>query len=160
MSNMVPPSAVDPLRVAEEVPAACLLVHTHAYTYAKRLQAEHWLAARPGDLVWCTASTGWAKSVWNVLLGPWSAGASVVLHEGGFDPEERFRLIGQLGVTVLCQAPTEYRLMAKLGGLERFDLSGVRHLVSAGEPLNPEVIKTFEEAFGHTIRDGYGQTEN
>jgi acyl-coenzyme A synthetase/AMP-(fatty) acid ligase len=136
------------------------VVHTHAYTHAKRLQAEHWLAARPGDLVWCTASTGWAKSVWNVLLGPWSVGASVVLHEGGFEPEERFRLIGQLGVTVLCQAPTEYRLMAKLGGLERFDLSGVRHLVSAGEPLNPEVIRTFEEAFGQTIRDGYGQTEN
>src|SRR5207247_9406482 len=91
---------------------------------------------------------------------PGSGAASCVLHEGGVDPEERCRLIGQLGVTVLCQAPTEYRLMAKLGGLERYDLSGVRHLVSAGEPLNPEVIRTFEEAFGQTIRDGYGQTEN
>jgi acyl-coenzyme A synthetase/AMP-(fatty) acid ligase len=136
------------------------VVHTHAYTYAKRMQAEHWLAARPGDLVWCTASTGWAKSVWNVLLGPWSVGAAVVLHEGGFDPEERFDLIRSLGVSVLCQAPTEYRLMAKLGELERYDLSGVRHMVSAGEPLNPEVIRTFAEAFGQTIRDGYGQTEN
>jgi acyl-coenzyme A synthetase/AMP-(fatty) acid ligase len=136
------------------------VVHTHAYTYAKRMQAEHWLAARGADLVWCTASTGWAKSVWNVLLGPWSVGAAVVLHEGGFDPVERFALVGELGVTVLCQAPTEYRLMAKLGGLERFDLSHVRHLVSAGEPLNPEVIKTFADAFGATIRDGYGQTEN
>ena len=61
---------------------------------------------------------------------------------------------------MLCQAPTEYRLMAKLDDLERYDLSGVRHMVSAGEPLNPEVIRAFEDAFGRTIHDGYGQTEN
>src|SRR5439155_17868937 len=84
----------------------------------------------------------------------------IVLHEGAFDPEERFRLISELGVAVLCQAPTEYRLMAKLDGLDRFDLSRVRHMVSAGEPLNPEVIKVFRDAFGLTIHDGYGQTEN
>ena len=136
------------------------VVHLHAYTFAKRMQAEHWLAAEPGDLVWCTAGTGWAKSIWNVLLGPWSRGAEIVLHEGGFEPAERFELIGDLGVTVLCQAPTEYRLMAKLDGLGRYDLSGLRHAVSAGEPLNPEVIKAFRDAFGLTIRDGYGQTEN
>ncbi len=136
------------------------VVHTHAYCYAKRVQAEHWLAARPGDLVWCTAGTGWAKSVWNALLGPWSMGAGLVFHEGGFDPEERFRLLERLGATVLCQAPTEYRLMAKLGDLGRFNLSGIRHMVSAGEPLNPEVIKAFRDAFGLTIHDGYGQTEN
>jgi acyl-coenzyme A synthetase/AMP-(fatty) acid ligase len=136
------------------------VVHTHAYCLAKRMQAERWLAARPGDLVWCTAGTGWAKSIWNVLLGPWSAGASIVLHEGAFDPAERFQLVQDLGVTVLCQAPTEYRLMAKLSGLDRFDLFRLRHTVSAGEPLNPEVIKVFRDAFGLTIHDGYGQTEN
>jgi len=136
------------------------VVHTHRYTWAKRAQAERWLDATPDDLVWCTAGTGWAKSIWNVLLGPWSRGAATVLHEGGFDPAERFRLIGELGVTVLCQAPTEYRLMAKLDDLSRFDVSGVRHMVSAGEPLNPEVIRAFEGAFGRTIHDGYGQTEN
>ncbi len=136
------------------------VVHTHRYTWAKRAQAELWLDAKPGDVVWCTAGTGWAKSIWNVLLGPWSCGAAVVLHEGGFDPEERFRLLTELGPTVLCQAPTEYRLMAKLGGIERYDLSRVRHMVSAGEPLNPEVIRAFEGAFGRTIHDGYGQTEN
>jgi len=77
------------------------VVHTHAYCFAKRMQAERWLAARPGDLVWCTAATGWAKSIWNVLLGPWSAGASIVLHEGAFEPEARFRLLSELGVSVL-----------------------------------------------------------
>jgi acyl-coenzyme A synthetase/AMP-(fatty) acid ligase len=136
------------------------VMHTQGYCFAKRVQAERWLAAAEDDLVWCTAGTGWAKSIWNVLLGPWSAGAPIVLHEGGFDASERLDLIGDLGVTVLCQAPTEYRLEAKLEGLERHDLTGVRHAVSAGEPLNPEVIRVFQEVFGLTIRDGYGQTEN
>ena len=136
------------------------VVHTHGYAWAKRAQAERWVDATPDDLVWCTAGTGWAKSIWNVLLGPWSCGAATILHEGGFDPEERFRLIAELGTTVLCQAPTEYRLMAKVDDLSRFDLSGVRHMVSAGEPLNPEVIRAFEDAFGKVIHDGYGQTEN
>jgi acyl-coenzyme A synthetase/AMP-(fatty) acid ligase len=135
-------------------------VHTHGYCFAKRMQAERWLDARPDDLVWCTAGTGWAKSIWNVLLGPWSRGSAIVLHEGGFDPAERFELIGELGVTVLCQAPTEFRLMAKLGDLDRFRLPRLRHAVSAGEPLNPEVIATFRDRFGLTVHDGYGQTEN
>jgi acyl-coenzyme A synthetase/AMP-(fatty) acid ligase len=136
------------------------VVHTHRYTWAKREQAERWVDARPGEVVWCTAGTGWAKSIWNVLLGPWSCGAAVILHDGGFDPDERFRLLEELAPDVLCQAPTEYRLMAKVDGLSRYDLSSVRHLVSAGEPLNPEVIRAFEGAFGRTIHDGYGQTEN
>jgi acyl-coenzyme A synthetase/AMP-(fatty) acid ligase len=136
------------------------VVHTHGYTWAKAAQAERWLDAKPDDIVWCTAGTGWAKSIWNVLLGPWSCGSAAVLHEGGFEPVERFRLIGETGTTVLCQAPTEYRLMAKLDGIEQYDLSRVRHMVSAGEPLNPEVIRVFEVAFGRTIHDGYGQTEN
>jgi acetyl-CoA synthetase/medium-chain acyl-CoA synthetase len=136
------------------------VVHTHGYTFAKRMQAEHWLDARPGDLVWCTAGTGWAKSIWNVLLGPWSCGAEIVLHDAPFDPRERFDLVDRLGVTVLCQAPTEYRLMAKLDDLHQHDLSRLRHAVAAGEPLNPEVIKIFRDTFGVTIYDGYGQTEN
>jgi acyl-coenzyme A synthetase/AMP-(fatty) acid ligase len=136
------------------------VTHTHGYCFAKRMQAERWLDARAGELVWCTAGTGWAKSIWNVLLGPWSLGAPIVLHEGGFDAAERFELLQSLGVGVLCQAPTEFRLMAKLEGVDRYDLSGIRHAVSAGEPLNPEVIRVFRDAFGFTIHDGYGQTEN
>ncbi len=137
------------------------VVHDHAYTFAKRSQAEVWLEAKPSDLVWSTAGTGWAKSLWNVLLGPWSCGSAIVLDEGGFDPAKRMDLIAALGVTVLCQAPTEYRLEAKLDGLgERWSLPNLRHCVSAGEPLNPEVLARWKEAFGLTILDGYGQTEN
>jgi acyl-coenzyme A synthetase/AMP-(fatty) acid ligase len=137
------------------------VVHRHAYTHAKRMQAEFWLDAKPGDLVWCTAGTGWAKSLWNVLLGPWSCGSAIVLHEGGFDPAQRMDMIRDLEVTVLCQAPTEYRLEAKLEGLgERWQIPKLRHCVSAGEPLNPEVLSLWRKAFDLVIYDGYGQTEN
>ena len=137
------------------------VVHNVAYTYAKRMQAAYWFDVKSRDLVWSTAGTGWAKSLWNVLLGPWSCGASIVLHEGGFKPEERMDMIRDLGVTVLCQAPTEYRLLAKLPDLgTRWRLPLLRHCVSAGEPLNPEVLLLWKDAFKLTILDGYGQTEN
>jgi acyl-coenzyme A synthetase/AMP-(fatty) acid ligase len=134
-------------------------VHTHASTWANRLQAEHWLDARPGDLVWCTSGTGSPKSIWNVLLGPWSCGAETVIHEGGFDAEQRFDLLQWLGVTVLCQTPIEYRVMARLPSLGRMDLSRVRHAASTGESLDPEVIGAFRDTFELTVHDGYGQTE-
>ena len=136
------------------------VVHTHAYTWAQRAQAGHWLDAHEQDVIWCTAGTGWAKSIWNVLLGPWSHGAEVVVHEGAFDPEQRLSLMERLGVTVLCQAPTEYRMLAKLDALQSAHLPRLRHAVSAGEPLNPEVIERFQQTLGLTIHDGYGQTEN
>ena len=136
------------------------VVHTHAYTWAKRMQAAQWLDVTEGDVVWCTAGTGWAKAVWNVLLGPWSHGAEIVLHEAPFEPEERLGLLEKLAVTVLCQAPTEYRFLAKSEALEKAYLPTLRHAVSAGEPLNPEVIARFQETLGLTIHDGYGQTEN
>jgi acetyl-CoA synthetase/medium-chain acyl-CoA synthetase len=136
------------------------VVHTHAYTWAKRMQATHWLDAHERDVVWCTAATGWAKAVWNALLGPWSHGAELVIHQGGFDAEERLSLMQRLGVTILCQAPTEYRMLAKLDALGTMHLPRLRHLVSAGEPLNPEVIARFQDALGLTVHDGYGQTEN
>ncbi|HEY7178764.1 MAG TPA: AMP-binding protein [Gaiella sp.] len=136
------------------------VVHTHGCTWAMRAQAEHWLTAQENDVVWCTAGTGWAKSIWNVLVGPWSQGAEIVLHESGFDPEERLELMERLGVSVLCQAPTEYRLLAKLDALATVRLPRLRHAVSAGEPLNPEVIERFRDTLGITIHDGYGQTES
>ncbi len=137
------------------------VVHAVSWTWANRMQAASWFDVKRDDLVWCTAGTGWAKSLWNVLLGPWSCGAAVVLHEGTFVPDERMDMIRDLGVTVLCQAPTEYRLEVKLQDLgERWKMPQLRHCVSAGEPLNPEVIELWKAAFGLTILDGYGQTEN
>ncbi|HZY56694.1 MAG TPA: AMP-binding protein, partial [Rubrobacteraceae bacterium] len=135
-------------------------LHTHGYTHAKRTQAYYWLDLQEGDRLWCTAATGWAKNIWNVFLGPWSLGTEIFVHEGAFDAAERLDLIGRYGITVLCQAPTEYRVLANTRELESADLSSVRHALSAGEPLNAAVIERFEELHGITIYDGYGQTEN
>lgn len=135
------------------------VLQTQGYCHGNWMQARYWLDLREEDLAWCTAGTGWGKSVWNCFLGPWSLGVEVFFHEGGFDPEERLRLLEEHGVTVLCQAPTEYRLLAKTEGFEGVDLSKLRHAVSAGEPLNPAVIRRWKESHDIGIRDGYGQTE-
>jgi acyl-coenzyme A synthetase/AMP-(fatty) acid ligase len=132
-------------------------LHPQRYLPGQEVQARHWLGAQEGELVWCTTATGWSKSARNVFVAPWLCGAAALLHDGRFDPAERLELIEREGVNVLCQAPTEYRMLAKHARLE--PLPGLRRMVSAGEPLNPEVIETFREAVGLDICDGYGQTE-
>lgn len=133
------------------------VVHAQRYLTGQRLQAEHWLDAREGDLVWCTAASGWSKSARNVFVAPWLCGATALLHDHRFDPAERLAILLQESVTVLCMAPTEYRVIAKRVDIQ--PLPQIRGLVAAGEPLNPEVIRAFREATGVEIRDGYGQTE-
>ncbi len=133
------------------------VVHGQRYLPGQRLQAEHWLDARPGDLVWCTAATGWSKSARNTFIAPWLRGAAALLHDQRFDPAQRLELLAAERVNVLCMAPTEYRVIAKR--VEIHPLKHLRSLVAAGEALNPEVIRTFREATGLEIRDGYGQTE-
>lgn len=133
------------------------IVHGQRYLQGQRLQAEHWLGARPGDLVWCTAASGWSKSARNTFIAPWIRGAAALLHDARFDPAERLAILQRERVDVLCMAPTEYRVIAKR--LEIPPLPRIRELVAAGEALNPEVIRAFREATGVEIRDGYGQTE-
>ena len=133
------------------------ILHAQRYWEGQRLQAEHWLDARPGDLVWCTASSGWSKSARNVFMAPWLRGAAALLHDARFDPEERLDLLERERVDVLCMAPTEYRVISKRARLR--PLPRLRGLVAAGEALNPEVLRAWEEATGLQIRDGYGQTE-
>ena len=133
------------------------VVHGQRYLPGQRLQAEHWLDARPGELVWCTAATGWSKSARNVFIAPWLRGAAALVHDDRFDPAQRLELLASERVNVLCMAPTEYRVIAKR--VEVRPLPELRSLAAAGEPLNPEVIRAFREATGLDIRDGYGQTE-
>ena len=133
------------------------ILHGQRYLGGQRLQAEHWLDARPGDLVWCTAASGWSKSARNVFIAPWLRGAATLLHDARFDPSERLDVLARERVDVLCMAPTEYRVIAKRTELRRF--ADLRGLVAAGEALNPEVLRAWREATGLEIRDGYGQTE-
>jgi acyl-coenzyme A synthetase/AMP-(fatty) acid ligase len=135
------------------------VVHTQGYLRGQRTQAEHWFGARAGELAWCTAASGWSKSARNAFVAPWTMGAACLLHEGRFDPAQRLALIADHGVAVLCQSPTEYRMIAKRATLPAEPPPALRRLVSAGEPLNPEVIGVFREAVGLDIHDGYGQTE-
>jgi acetyl-CoA synthetase len=163
--------AAEPARAVELAPAdPCLIVftsgttgepsgivHGQRYLPGQRLQAEHWLDARAGDLVWCTAASGWSKSARNAFIAPWIRGAAALLHDGRFDPAQRLELVAAERVNVLCMAPTEYRVTAKRATLS--PLPALRTLVAAGEALNPEVLRAFRDGTGLEIRDGYGQTE-
>ena len=133
------------------------VVHGQRYLPGQQLQATHWMDARKGDLVWCTAATGWSKSARNAFIAPWLNGATALLHDARFDPVQRLEIIAAERVNVLCMAPTEYRVIAKRTALS--PRPSLRTLVAAGEALNPEVIRAFKEVLGIEIRDGYGQTE-
>jgi acetyl-CoA synthetase len=133
------------------------VVHGQRYLLGQQLQAKHWLGARKGELVWCTAASGWSKSARNVFIAPWLSGAAGVLHDARFDPHERLEILERERVNVLCMAPTEYRAIAKQATLRPF--GDLRGMVAAGEALNPEVLHAWEQATDLQIRDGYGQTE-
>ena len=133
------------------------VLHGQRYLPGQHVQANHWLGARPGELVWCTAASGWSKSARNVFIAPWLSGASALLHDARFDPHERLELLARERVRVLCMAPTEYRVIAARTTLRA--LPDLRLMVAAGEALNPEVLHVWRAATGIDIRDGYGQTE-
>ncbi len=133
------------------------VLHGQRYLPGQKLQAEHWLGAQPGELVWCTAATGWSKSARNVFIAPWICGAAALLHDARFDPEERLAILEEEQVNVLCMVPTEFRVIAKRSAPR--PVASLRSIVAAGEPLNPEILRAYHEATGIWIRDGYGQTE-
>jgi acyl-coenzyme A synthetase/AMP-(fatty) acid ligase len=133
------------------------VLHGQRYLPGQALQARHWLGAAKGELVWCTTATGWSKSARNVFLAPWLCGAAALLVEGRFDPEERLATVERESVNVLCQAPTEYRMLARRGELR--PIAGLRRMVSAGEALPASVIAEWRGGVGLDICDGYGQSE-
>ena len=131
--------------------------HGYGYLYGQRVQAEHWYGARQGDLCWCTAASGWSLSARNAFVAAWLRGAAAFLHDGRFEPAERLELLERERVNVLCMSPTEYRAIAKSAELRK--LPDLRHACAAGEPLNPEVVRAWQELAGISVHDGYGQTE-
>jgi len=162
------PSGV-PARTRGDEPALCFytsgttgepkaVLHAHAYTFAHRYTGEYWLDLRRTDLHWTTSDTGWAKAAYGVLFGPWMNGVPVFMFNGRFDPERELALLERYEVSVFCAPPTEYRLLVK-EDLARWRLPRLRHCAGAGEPLNPEVIHAWHDAFGLIVHDGYGQTE-
>lgn len=137
------------------------VIHTHSWGYAHtRTVTTNWLGIKSDDFVWATAGPGWQKWVWSPFLSVLTAGATGFIYNGRFDPQTYLQLLEDYEINVLCCTPTEYRIMAKQDNLADFKLDHLREALSAGEPLNREVIDTFRKEFAITVRDGYGQTEN
>ncbi|MEW4195222.1 acyl--CoA ligase [Bacillus altitudinis] len=137
------------------------VVHTHGWAYAHlRTAAKAWLSINEGDKVWATAGPGWQKWVWSPLLSVLGSGAEGFVYGGKFNPDTYLELLQKNEINVLCCTPTEYRFMAKVDDLSQYELPKLHSAVSAGEPLNREVIDTFKKHFDIEVRDGYGQTES
>ena len=139
-----------------------MVPHTQAsYGIGHIVTAKFWQDLKPTDLHWTLSDTGWAKAAWGKLFGQWQVGAAVMVHDAAakFEAGTHLELIARCGVTTFCAPPTAYRMFV-LEDLGKVDFSSLRHCCSAGEPLNPEVIKVWKEHSGTTIYDGYGQTES
>jgi acetyl-CoA synthetase len=121
--------------------------------------ARFWHDLRPGDRHWTVSDTGWAKAAWGGLFGQWHEEATVVqVALGKPDADTILGILSGADITSFCAPPTLYRLLVQ-ADLGAHDLSRLRHCTSAGEPLNPEVIRAWEEGVGLTVYDGYGQSE-
>lgn len=137
------------------------VVHVHGWGYAHvRTAATKWLGVQSGDMVWATAAPGWQKWIWSPFLSTITLGATAFVYNGPFDALNYLDLLKDEDINVLCCTPTEYRIMAKVEDLGSYKLPSLRSAVSAGEPLNRQVIEAFQQAFNINVRDGYGQTEN
>ncbi|HEY5007740.1 MAG TPA: AMP-binding protein [Caulobacteraceae bacterium] len=135
-----------------------LVTHSH-YSYpVGHLSTMYWIGLQPGDLHLNVSSPGWAKHAWSCVFAPWIAGAGVyVLNQPRFDARALLDAMREAGVTTLCAPPTVWRMLVQQP-LKQWRLA-LREVVSAGEPLNPEIIEQVQAAWGLTIRDGFGQTE-
>src|SRR5262249_4938485 len=130
------------------------------YGLGHHLTGRFWLDLRPDDLHWNLSDTGWAKAAWSSFFGPWSQGAAIFLPElkGKFQPSHVLELLAQYPITTFCAPPTALRSLVQ-ENLAAYRFEHLRHCVSAGEPLNPEVMDVWHKGTGKTIYDGYGQTE-
>ena len=136
-----------------------MVLHTHSYPLGHEVTARFAQALTDKDLHWTISETGWAKAAWGKLFGQMLTGAAVIQWEtpGRFDADGLLKAMEKYGVTTFCAPPTVYRLLIQMD-LSKYKLK-LRHSMSAGEPLNPEVIKKWKKAFGLEIYDFYGQTE-
>src|SRR3954447_17651979 len=136
-----------------------LVLHTHQSYPVGHLATMYWVGVRPDDIHFNISSPGWAKHAWSSFFAPWNAGATIFVYNyARFDARATLRQVERCGVTTLCAPPTVWRLCV-LEDLSQFKVK-IRELVGAGGPLNAEIIEKVRRAWGVTIRDGFGQTEN
>jgi acetyl-CoA synthetase len=135
-----------------------MVLHSHQSYPVGHLSTLFFLGLRPGDRHWNISSPGWAKHAWSSLFAPWNAEATVFMYN--YDRFDAKRVLGTLGehrLTTICAPPTVWRMLIQ-EPLAAYPVA-LREALSAGEPLNPEVIQQVREAWGIDVRDGYGQTE-
>lgn len=136
-----------------------MAAHKHTYALGHFVTAKYWHCCQRDGLHLTISDTGWGKSLWGKLYGQWlSEGAVFVYDFDRFDANDILPMFAKYKITTFCAPPTMLRMMIK-EDLSRFDLSSVKHMTTAGEPLNPEVSKKFKEYTGLEIMEGFGQTE-
>jgi acetyl-CoA synthetase len=135
-----------------------LVAHTQVSYPVGHLSTMYWLGLRPGDVHLNLSSPGWAKHAWSSFFAPWNAQACVLsLNYERFEARRVLDQMTHCGVTTFCAPPTVWRLFIQ-HDLKSWRVN-LREATSAGEPLNPEVIECVRDAWGITVRDGFGQTE-
>lgn len=140
-------------------PAKALLVPIRAIA-AFTAYMQNAVGLRPEDRFWNLADPGWAYGLYYAVIGPLALGIATAFNQGGFDVDDTYELISDLGITNLAGSPTAYRLLMAGGPAKAQQIKGqLRAVSSAGEPLNPEIIRWFDAHLGVTIHDHYGQTE-
>lgn len=136
-----------------------LIHHDMTYPLGHILTARYWQNNTDGGLHYTVADTGWAKVVWGKIYGQWLCGSAVFVYDyEKFNAASMAAMAARYGVTTFCAPPTVYRFLIK-EDLSRYDFSGLKYCVVAGEPLNPEVYERFLEYTGIRLMEAYGQTE-
>jgi acetyl-CoA synthetase len=137
-----------------------LVLHTHQSYPVGHLSTMYWIGLQAGDVHLNISSPGWAKHAWSCFFAPWNAQACVFIHNvARFSAQALLSVLERHGVTTLCAPPTVWRMMIQEDLAAWRGRLKLREVVGAGEPLNPEIIDQVRNAWGLTLRDGYGQTE-
>ena len=138
------------------------VLHVHDAMIHQKLAGQWVYDLQEGDIYWCTADPGWVTGTSGGVLSPWLNGVTIVIRGGRFDADAWYSTLEKYGVTVWFSAPTAFRMLMAKGDqepLKRYNLSKLRHVLSAGEPLNPEVIRWGMETLQVRIHDNWWMTE-
>lgn len=135
--------------------------HVHNAMIQQYLTAKWILDLQESDVYWCTADPGWVTGTSYGIFGPWLNGATNVVRGGRFSPQDWYSTIEKYKVTVWYSAPTAFRMLMSAGEdvVKEYDLSSLRHVLSVGEPLNPEVVRWGMKVFKKRIHDNWWMTE-
>lgn len=138
-----------------------VVAHTHSSYPLGHLSTAAWIGLKPEDKHYNISQPGWAKFAWSCFFAPLNIGATIFCfrQRDRFVASEHLKAIQTHKITTLCAPPTALRLLIQ-ENLKAYDFSGLRECVSAGEPLNPEVMEAWKNGTGLLLRDGYGQTES